>query len=473
MKRIATLALCVLLFLFALAGCQPSRETLLADGIVAEEYDRAFLLEKVESAVLNGQTQIDINFLGRKKSVQWSVEAGMGAIRGGLSYTASRFISSYKVECSQEKGYVPTQITLLLRDEYLFADMPRDNKDCPLVEGYAADNLEALLMHMMETKQTRALRLYAADDLDVLNAAMKQDLDNIMRSNYAYSYLVSSAQWALSEYALSGAANSVELDITLNYLHGTIPLAEIPVVGSDMEMIESLVAGWAAGQDKVTLILEDLTPDEESLFNWINIAEVNSATLACEGDSIWYEILENPSERQIGRFWLEFDARPADIAAAQAELHSAIDSEAQAIRENLTDPSDERAAYRAIYDHVMKITKYDDDIRKATEQKTLTEEMQILRSAYGSLVAGKTVCTGYARAFKALCDALDIPCWTVNGYMDGEGHAWNVVLLNGETFYVDCTFGDTGGRPNRYFLFTEEDMQKWKYVPDEGFIIPW
>ena len=103
----------------------------------------------------------------------------------------------------------------------------------------------------------------------------------------------------------------------------------------------------------------------------------------------------------------------------------------------------------------------------------LTEEMQILRSAYGALVAGRSVCTGYARTFQALCDGLGLDCWTVNGYQDGAGHAWNMVRLDGEILYVDCTFGDTGGRPERYFLFDQETLEARRYEMDEGFVVPW
>ena len=132
-----------------------------------------------------------------------------------------------------------------------------------------------------------------------------------------------------------------------------------------------------------------------------------------------------------------------------------------------------REAYRTVYQRVMDMTEYDDAIRDATEEQTLTEEMQILRSAYGALVAGRSVCTGYARTFQALCDGLGLDCWTVNGYQDGAGHAWNMVRLDGEILYVDCTFGDTGGRPERYFLFDQETLEARRYEMDEGFVVPW
>ena len=52
------------------------------------------------------------------------------------------------------------------------------------------------------------------------------------------------------------------------------------------------------------------------------------------------------------------------------------------------------------------------------------------------------ICEGYSKAFKLICDALGIPCVTVDGTASGGGHEWNQVLLNGAWYAVDVTFDD-------------------------------
>lgn len=57
------------------------------------------------------------------------------------------------------------------------------------------------------------------------------------------------------------------------------------------------------------------------------------------------------------------------------------------------------------------------------------------------------VCEGYSRAFKILCDRLDIPCVTVNGYAvnnvgEGGSHMWNAVYIDGAWYGVDVTWDD-------------------------------
>ena len=58
------------------------------------------------------------------------------------------------------------------------------------------------------------------------------------------------------------------------------------------------------------------------------------------------------------------------------------------------------------------------------------------------------VCTAYAKAFKFLCDELDIPCVLVDGYAKSTaqgasgGHMWNYVMVGGSWYAVDVTWND-------------------------------
>ena len=79
-----------------------------------------------------------------------------------------------------------------------------------------------------------------------------------------------------------------------------------------------------------------------------------------------------------------------------------------------------------------------------------TERDQIIPSVF---IDRKTVCTGYARAFQYLCNRVDIPCAIVFGRADNrktppEDHAWNMVRLNGQYYWVDVTWADPIGTEN-------------------------
>ena len=84
----------------------------------------------------------------------------------------------------------------------------------------------------------------------------------------------------------------------------------------------------------------------------------------------------------------------------------------------------------------------------------------------GSVGSQGTVCEGYARAFKVLCDALEIPCVLAEGQSKSkptaapELHMWNQVCVDGSWYAVDVTWNDptaqgqaaVSGRENETYL---------------------
>ncbi len=72
---------------------------------------------------------------------------------------------------------------------------------------------------------------------------------------------------------------------------------------------------------------------------------------------------------------------------------------------------------------------------------------------YGALVNGTSVCDGYAKAFQYLLYCVGIQCFTVSGVATSDGgaenHAWNVVRLSGDYYYVDVTWDDPTFRDER------------------------
>ncbi len=92
-----------------------------------------------------------------------------------------------------------------------------------------------------------------------------------------------------------------------------------------------------------------------------------------------------------------------------------------------------------IHDYILSVNTYD--------------YTYAVSSPYGALIGGTSVCHGYALAFQKLAEA----CGLTSKYLasSDRAHAYNVVLLDGQWYMVDCTWddGSNNWRNSRnYFL---------------------
>lgn len=64
-------------------------------------------------------------------------------------------------------------------------------------------------------------------------------------------------------------------------------------------------------------------------------------------------------------------------------------------------------------------------------------------TAWGALIYGEAQCSGYARAMKALCDAIGVPCRYVhaNSKASNPNHQWNQVKVGGKWYILDAQGG--------------------------------
>lgn len=92
-----------------------------------------------------------------------------------------------------------------------------------------------------------------------------------------------------------------------------------------------------------------------------------------------------------------------------------------------------------------------------------------------------TVCQGYACATQYLLDLLGIQSAIVTGNANGESHAWNLVRLDGEYYYMDTTWGNSRYLDNssqiekyvnyNYLAITSEELSR-THILDNSFPLP-
>ena len=133
-----------------------------------------------------------------------------------------------------------------------------------------------------------------------------------------------------------------------------------------------------------------------------------------------------------------------------------------------------------VYDHLLKNCSYDESLLKDENYKTTAI------TAYGCLVEGKTVCSGYTLAFDAIMKRLGFDGGAeFNNYSTFSilsGHVWNYYKIGDEYYYFDLTWDDTGydsseykkyfDHSHQYFAVTEEELSKTNFTMTEQAPVP-
>ncbi len=152
--------------------------------------------------------------------------------------------------------------------------------------------------------------------------------------------------------------------------------------------------------------------------------------------------------------------------------------------------SNARAEFdRSVYDLLRGITtsmsQY--EIEKTLHDRLILhckyEESSHAHTAYGALVDGTAVCEGIAKAFQHLCRSVGIETLFVVGRSDNpnsgksEGHAWNIVKIDGNYYHVDVTW-DNVGEPEKdqihyaWFNLSDSWLTKDHVLSQEGYSYP-
>ena len=140
------------------------------------------------------------------------------------------------------------------------------------------------------------------------------------------------------------------------------------------------------------------------------------------------------------------------------KLKSELDEVCDKVISSLTNPEDKWQTELEIHDYIVDNCEY-----------RMTKGNYLCSSAYGALVDKAAACEGYSRAAKFLLDKVGIESTVLSGVStaangSGGAHMWNAVKLDGEYYYLDCTWDDPvsdDGKPVKiysYFNINDETI---------------
>jgi len=111
---------------------------------------------------------------------------------------------------------------------------------------------------------------------------------------------------------------------------------------------------------------------------------------------------------------------------------------------------------KVAHDYIINNTHY--DLKKANNESPYQSN-----NAYGPLIEGQGICSGYADAMAIILTKLNVP----NFKIASETHVWNAVYLNEKWYHLDTTWDDqidTSGDErliHKFFLINSVNLKKY------------
>lgn len=153
--------------------------------------------------------------------------------------------------------------------------------------------------------------------------------------------------------------------------------------------------------------------------------------------------------------------------------------ERTAIQEQIDESVEELLAGISITDSDYAKAKYVFEI--LIQNVDYDASMENNQNIISVFLSRATVCQGYACATQYLLNHLGVQSSIVIGTAEGESHAWNLVCLDGDYYYMDTTWGnsrylDEGSQIEKYVNYsylavTTEEITR-THVIDNSFDLP-
>lgn len=123
----------------------------------------------------------------------------------------------------------------------------------------------------------------------------------------------------------------------------------------------------------------------------------------------------------------------ADYTMTEEEIREAepkIDAYVQSCFAGMSSTMSQYEQVKYIYDYIITHTEY--DLEAPNNQNICSVFLE-----------GRSVCQGYAEAMEYLLQKRGFVISIVNGYVEnGSRHAWNILMVDGNYYYLDATWGD-------------------------------
>ena len=287
---------------------------------------------------------------------------------------------------------------------------------------------------------------------DLVNAGTEDGIiraveySGIIRDDISKACLEVARSSPMGAYAVEYMTHSVtrilsydEISIHIHYKLSQEEISEVRSVSSLSDFYARIDEGLDSGKEYLALQIATLALNDRSIKNYVlGYYQQHPDSLLSLPD---LNISFYPSEdyvQKIITMTVDYHIAPEDRTA----MLSTLRTRAEGLTRGIDHTAPEFASMRCCT-----------AVANAMDRTSVRG-----RTAYDVLVNGSGNSEGCAMAYQLLCSMCGISCQVISGRLNSDTHYWNLILLNGDYYHVDCSACADG---NLDAGFLKQDSDLW------------
>ena len=293
--------------------------------------------------------------------------------------------------------------------------------------------------------------VYQEDPTTVLNELITQYRETDPLCAYAVQMISSNMTKILNYY---------DVHIDIKYQHSRSDIAAIVTLDSPQRFRSELFAMLKDFAESRTFLIHNYNEkDYDFAATYEELHETEPET-AYSTAQLYETVVPKAGMARIVEVSIHYEESPETLRECAKKAASQAEMIASNVLETADTGSDGTVALM-LHDSLCRFAVYDETTAVNEAMQTRTDYTAPY-TAYGALIRFHAVSTGYAMAYKQLCDCTGVECRVIHGRLGSENHSWNLVKLeDGEWYHVDVSLDDDEYRTGyRFFGVDDETMRK-------------
>ena len=304
------------------------------------------------------------------------------------------------------------------------------NKDSSTVHNFF--EMEAAILNLVHQRQEQGSIVF-----DNYEGDISTDLKNAcwgLRTRDAFCvYCVSGIQYEMNHIVSHEGA-----DLTISYTRSPEEMEQIKTISFSTDLTSYAEHAIDSYVDRLVVLIKNCSLDEDGIRELVDSAYEENPVIALAAPMIQVKMFSGSGLQRLVEVEFSYGDDTQDLQQKKQEVIDKIGE----ITEQSADDFTEKSLLKAV--------------NMITSQCQYRDEY-VGNSVYSCLVTKEANSQGLALTLKSICNAMDIPCETVNGFYNQKEHYWNIVQIGSDYYHIDLSQCIQQGTESG-FLRSDEEM---------------